>query len=79
MRIEILEILRTNEEYRKYIREQPYWYRKLSRNPSSISEFDLSSKEYFKRTIPHKVASFSQQLQMASMMINMFQAMREND
>jgi hypothetical protein len=79
MRQEIVQILRSNEEYKKYIREQPYWYRKLTRNPTSIHEFDLSSKEYYKQTIPHKVASFSQQLQMASMMINMFQAMREND
>ncbi|WP_456275612.1 YlbE-like family protein [Bacillus sp. AK128] len=79
MRQEIINMIRSNEEYRRYIREQPFWYRKLSRNPESLNEFHLSSKEYYKQTIPHKVANFSQQLQMASMMINMFQVMREND
>jgi hypothetical protein len=79
MRNEIVTVIRSNEEYKKFIRAQPYWYRKLTRDPSSINQFDLSSKEYFKQTIPHKVANFSQQLQMASMMINMFQTMREND
>ncbi|MFZ3588067.1 YlbE-like family protein [Bacillus sp. DJP31] len=79
MRPEIMTIIRSKEEYKKYLREQPYWYRKLTREPTFISEIDLYSKEYFKRTIPHKVASFSENLQMASMMISMFQAMREND
>lgn len=79
MRQEVLKLIRSNDEYKKYLREQPYWYRKLSRNPSSIQEFDLSCKEYYKKTIPHKVAGFSNQLQMASMMIGMFQAMRESD
>lgn len=79
MRPEILKIIRSNEDYKKYLREQPYWYRKLTRDPASIHELDLYSKDYFKRTIPHKVANISQQLQMASMMIGLFQSMREND
>ncbi|WP_246940283.1 YlbE-like family protein [Bacillus pinisoli] len=79
MRQEVLQIIRSNDQYKKYVREQPFWYRKLSRNPSSIQELDLASKEYYKQTIPHKVTNFSQQLQMASMMIGMFQSMRESD
>ncbi len=79
MRPDIIKIVRSNETYKKYLREQPYWYRKLSRDPASIREFDLNSKDYFKQTIPHKVASLSEKLQMASMMVGMFQVMREND
>jgi hypothetical protein len=79
MRKDVMDVIRTSNDYTRYLREQPFWYRKLSRNPSSISEFDTSSKDYFRQTIPHKVADFSQKLQMAQMMISMFQVMREND
>jgi hypothetical protein len=79
MRKDVMDVIRSNEEYTRYLREQPYWYRKLSRSPVTISQFDISSKEYFRQTIPHKVADFSQKLQMAQMMMSMFQVMREND
>jgi hypothetical protein len=79
MRNDIMNVIRSNQEYTRYLRDQPYWYRKLTRNPSSLTEFDTSSREYYRQTIPHKVADFSQKLQMAQMMISMFQVMREND
>ncbi|KAA0548055.1 hypothetical protein FZW96_10000 [Bacillus sp. BGMRC 2118] len=79
MRKEIMEVIRANPDYVRYLREQPYWYRKLARDPAVLQQFDLSSKEYLGKTLPHKVSSFSQKLQMAQMMISMFQVMREND
>jgi hypothetical protein len=79
MRQDIYGHIKANKELKQYIREQPYWYRKLSRDPSQFNQFIISSKEYYKQTIPHRVEHFSQKLHMASMMINMFQVMRESD
>ncbi len=33
MRAEIMEFIKADEDLSRYIREQPYWYRKLTRNP----------------------------------------------
>ncbi|MFD1735691.1 YlbE-like family protein [Bacillus salitolerans] len=79
MRQDIRSYIKNDTELTKYIREQPYWYRRLSRDPDQLNTFVLSSREHYRKTIPHKVQQFSEQLQMASMMINMFQVMREND
>ncbi|MCM3160372.1 YlbE-like family protein [Metabacillus litoralis] len=79
MRKEVQEYLFTNDERKKFVREQPYWYRKLSRNPNDINEMEISMMNYYQKTIPHKVQQFSNSIQMASMMVAMFQSMRQQD
>ncbi|MEI4803061.1 YlbE-like family protein [Bacillus sp. NPDC077411] len=79
MRTELIEFVRSNEDLQKYIREQPYWYRKLSRNPSEKEAFELAAMQYFKKTIPDKVAKFQNQLSVASLMIDMFQYMKQQN
>lgn len=64
-----------NDELKQFLREQPFWYRKLSRDPESFNNFEIASLHYFQKTIPHKVEKFSNGLQMASMMMNMLQTM----
>ncbi|MFD0770970.1 YlbE-like family protein [Bacillus sp. CGMCC 1.60114] len=79
MRKELIEFVRSNEDLQKYIREQPYWYRKLSRDPSEKDSFELAAMQYFKKTIPDKVAKFQNQLSVASLMIDMFQYMKQQN
>ncbi|WP_369902911.1 YlbE-like family protein [Bacillus manliponensis] len=79
MRAEILEYIRADEDLERYIREQPYWYRKLSRNPDDKEAFELAAMQYLKKTIPDKVAKFQNQLSVASLMIDMFQYMRQQN
>lgn len=79
MRAELIEFVRSNEDLQKYIREQPYWYRKLSRNPNEKEAFELAAMQYFKKTIPDKVAKFQNQLSVASLMIDMFQYMKQQN
>lgn len=76
MRREIMEYLEDQKELREFIREQPNWYRKLSRNPYDLQSLHISSLHFYKKTIPHQVEKFSNGVQMASMMFNMFQAMK---
>ncbi|MFB7140540.1 MULTISPECIES: YlbE-like family protein [unclassified Bacillus (in: firmicutes)] len=77
MRKDILEFLQSEEDYIKYIRQQPKWYRKLARNPELTNEFRLASLEFFGKTIPQRVDKLSNQVQMASFMIDMFQVFKE--
>ncbi|WP_445661405.1 YlbE-like family protein [Bacillus sp. FSL K6-3431] len=79
VRQDIMHYIRENNELNRFIREQPYWYRKLSRDPESFSQFEIASLHYFQKTIPHKVEKFSNGLQMASMMMGMLQSMNTSE
>ncbi|MEI5906046.1 YlbE-like family protein [Bacillus spongiae] len=79
MRKEVLDIIYSNEDLKRFLREQPIWYRKLTRNPEEINSFQVSAMEYYKRTIPHQIQKFSNGVQMASMMMNMVQSMNAAD
>ncbi|MFC0274954.1 YlbE-like family protein [Metabacillus herbersteinensis] len=79
MRKEIQDHVASSKELRAFIREQPYWYRRLSRNPNDTESMHIEMMNYYQKTIPHRVAQFSNSVQMASMMLGMFQAMRQQD
>ena len=76
MRKEVMEYISQNKDFQRFIREQPMWYRRLSRNPQDIQAFEIAALHYYQRTIPHKVEKFTNSVQMASMMMSMFQAMK---
>ncbi|WP_313804175.1 YlbE-like family protein [Cytobacillus sp.] len=75
MRQDIANYVSKNKQLQSFMREQPIWYRKLSRNPQDIQALEVAALNYYKNTIPHKVEKFSNGVQMASMMMGMFQAM----
>lgn len=75
MRKEVIEQLRSNKELIEFVRAQPHWYRKLSRDPRDIHSAQIASLHHFEKTIPHKVQKFSNSVQMASMMMHMFSSM----
>jgi YlbE-like protein len=77
MRKDVLDFLKSDEDYIKFIRQKPKWYRKLSRNPELIEEFRLASLEFFGKTIPQRVDKLQNQVQMASFMIDMFHVLKE--
>ncbi|MBT2686330.1 YlbE-like family protein [Bacillus sp. ISL-37] len=75
MRKDVMEQLRTNKELIEFVRAQPHWYRKLSRDPRDIYSAQIAALNHFEKTIPHKVQKFSNNVQMASMMMHMFSSM----
>ncbi|MBO1624839.1 hypothetical protein COE15_03050 [Bacillus cereus] len=79
MRAELMEFIKADKDLERYIREQPHWYRKLSRNPKEKEAFELAALQYYKKTIPDKVAKFQNQLAVASIMIDMFQYMKQQN
>ncbi|WP_042456083.1 YlbE-like family protein [Neobacillus dielmonensis] len=76
MRRDILEYIERQKDLKKFLREQPHWYRKLTRNPYDLQSFEIASLHYYKKTIPDQVEKFSNGVVMASMMYSMFQAMK---
>jgi len=76
MRRDVLDYLESQKDLKQFIREQPQWYRKLTRNPYDLQALEIASLHHYKKTIPHQVEKFSNSVQMASMMYHMFQAMK---
>ncbi|WP_459499747.1 YlbE-like family protein [Bacillus sp. C1] len=79
MRAELMEFIKADQDLERYIREQPYWYRKLSRNPKEKEAFELAALQHYKKTIPDKVTKFQNQVSVASIMIDMFQYMKQQN
>ncbi|WP_100333751.1 YlbE-like family protein [Bacillus alkalisoli] len=79
MRKEVFDYIQKKKTLQNFIREQPIWYRKLSRNPEILQDLELASMYHYKQTIPHKVQKFQDSVQMASMMVHMFHTMKNMD
>ncbi|QQZ08063.1 YlbE-like family protein [Heyndrickxia vini] len=75
MRQDIIEYIYSKNELKQLLRRQPMWYRKLSRHPEEIEKFEIASLHYFEKTIPQRVEKINNNLQMASMMMNMLQGL----
>ena len=79
MRNEILTYIKSKNDLHKFIREEPAWYQKLSRNPWVLKEFENAALKHYKKTIPDRVEQVSTGMQMAAMMFSMLQAMNKSD
>ncbi|WP_243289994.1 YlbE-like family protein [Bacillus sp. FJAT-47783] len=79
MRRDLYEYIQSDPDLKKFIREQPHWYRKLSRNPSQIENMQIEMLNFYKKTIPHKVSGLSQSLQLVEMMMGMMGSMMKQD
>ncbi|HYK74674.1 MAG TPA: YlbE-like family protein [Pseudoneobacillus sp.] len=79
MRTEIIDYLQEKKDLKEFLRQQPHWYRKLARNPHDLQALEVASLHYFRKTIPDHVEKFSNSVQMASMMMHMFQAMNQTE
>jgi hypothetical protein len=77
MRKEVVQYIKSKTLLQKFIREQPRWYRTLSRHPNELQAFELAALHYYEQTLPHKVEKIANSLEMASLMLHMFQAMRD--
>ncbi|MCU9612225.1 YlbE-like family protein [Caldibacillus lycopersici] len=79
MRKDIYDYIKSKKDLHQFIREQPIWYKNLARNPHDIEKFERAALHYYRKTIPDRVEKISNNMQMASMMIGMLQAMNQKD
>jgi hypothetical protein len=75
LRQDIYSVIEKSEDLKNYLRLQPIWYRKLMRNPQLLASMETEATYFFKKSIPHRISKFSDGVQIASMMMSMFQAM----
>jgi hypothetical protein len=75
VRRELIDYLDTRPDLKIMMREQPEWYRHLSRNPLAIYELEKNSQIFFERTFGQKVDKFNQQLRSASTILDLISAL----
>lgn len=70
MRLDIQFNLKSNPNYIKYLRENSYWYKILTREPSMFKEFVSEVKKNYKLRPIDKIEDAISTIEMLSMLMN---------
>ncbi|WP_026570477.1 MULTISPECIES: YlbE-like family protein [Sediminibacillus] len=73
----IYQQLTNRPDLKHFIRMNPEWYRKLTRNPEEVTELEKAAKAFYGKTIPQRIERLSGQMQMISMLIQMAGSMKD--
>ncbi|MFB1051909.1 YlbE-like family protein [Paraliobacillus sp. JSM ZJ581] len=73
----IYQQVKNNASVLYYMRHDPSWYRKLSRNPMALVDMEKQAKIYQGRTIPQRVERISEQMQLLGMFLQMASTMKD--
>lgn len=72
MRHEVYQYISSQPDLKNYLRINPIWYRKLSRNPYDIQTLETEANHFYGRTFPQRMDKLQNSIQLASMLIQMF-------
>ena len=75
MRHEVQLYINQHPEIKQFIRNNPMWYRYLSRNPESVIQLEQEVKHFYGKTFPQKIERFQSNLNMAMMLLDMIRGM----
>lgn len=64
MRTDILIKIRSNPNLYSYIKYHSYWYKRLIRNPNSLSIMEDEMKREYKLTTGDKISRMNEKVQM---------------
>lgn len=56
MRVELQLKINSDPRLKSFIRQYPYWYKRLNRNPLVFKDFENDMKEKFKLTTSHRLS-----------------------
>ncbi|MCD5322562.1 MULTISPECIES: YlbE-like family protein [Pontibacillus] len=73
----VYQYLNNRPDLVHFIRQNPKWYRKITRDPSVLVGMEEEAKYYFGKTTTQKMERMTNQLQMVQMLMQMAQAMKE--
>ncbi|WP_053219786.1 YlbE-like family protein [Virgibacillus senegalensis] len=73
----IYQQLNNRPDLKHFIRMNPEWYRKLTRNPDELKEMEKAAKVFYGKTIPQRMERLSDQMQMVTMLIQLAGAMKD--
>ncbi len=71
MSIDVQFMLRKNPNYIKYLRENSYWYKILTRNPLSFKSFEEEVKKNYKLRTVDKISDAIKMVNMIQSIMNM--------
>ncbi|UOE92959.1 YlbE-like family protein [Alkalihalobacillus sp. LMS39] len=74
MRKDVYIQLTNKPELRQFVRQHPHWYRKLNREPHSISTLEQEANQFYGKTFPQRIERLQGNLNLAMMMIQMLQS-----
>lgn len=77
MRKEVYDYISRQPDLLEFLRNEPEWYRKLSRHPEQIGKFQQAARSYHGKTWPARIDRLANHIQMAQMMVYMFQSLRQ--
>lgn len=78
MDLETYQYLRTNPRLLEYIRQHPIWYRYLSRDGiKRLEALEKEAKVFYGQTISGRLHRVNEQVQMASMLINLTNILKD--
>lgn len=78
MRREIQSYLQSRPDLLVFIRENPRWYRRLSRSPEKVFEIEQEAKVFYGRTFPQKIDRLNEHIQLANLLMGMMNVMGNN-
>ncbi len=73
MRYEVQSYISRQPELQQFIRLHPYWYRRLAREPHSLEQMRREADVFYGRTFEHRIDRLQGNLQLAMMLMQMFQ------
>ena len=73
-----IQYLANNPKLQEFIRYEPHWYRHLSRDGlKRVNELENAAKVFYGKTLSQRMDRVNNQLQMASMLINMADLLKD--
>ncbi|MGO4887906.1 YlbE-like family protein [Anaerobacillus sp. MEB173] len=75
MRKDIQNYLANRPDLKQFMREQPIWYRRLSRNPSAIQSMEQQANVYYGRTFPQRIERLQNNINLTMMLLEMVRNM----
>ncbi|WP_138415051.1 YlbE-like family protein [Aquibacillus sediminis] len=77
MQPELYHYLQTRTDLLHFVRQNPKWYRTLSREPNRVGELEQEAKYFYGKTVPQRINKLSNQIQMITMLLQMAGSMKD--
>ncbi|MCT2538083.1 YlbE-like family protein [Aquibacillus koreensis] len=77
MQPSLYKYLQGRNDLLHFIRQNPQWYRRLTRNPDQLEALEREAKVFYGKTVPQRIEKVSSQIQMVSMLMQMAGAMKD--
>ncbi len=71
------QYLLSKPELLHFIRQEPVWYRYLSRDPDSLALMEKEAKIFFGKTVSQRLGKMNRQVQMVHMLLQFANAMKD--